>query len=113
MRLTVAVAVGMALVLGVIRLVLGWSVPRLVIGGYVAVIAMTFFAPAEVIGIAYDAGGITTSVITVPLVTALGIGLASSISGKNPMTDGFGLIALVMLTPMLFVMVYGLLLTWI
>jgi len=113
LRLTVAAAVGMALVLGVIRIVVGWPVPRMVISGYAAVIAMTFFAPAEVIGIAYDAGGITTSVITVPLVTALGIGLASSISGRNPMTDGFGVIALAMLTPMLFVMMFGLVLTWI
>jgi hypothetical protein len=112
LRLTVAAAVGMALVLGVIRIIMGWSVPKVVISGYAAVIAMTFFAPAEVIGIAYDAGGITTSVITVPLVTTFGIGLASSISGRNPMTDGFGVIALAMLTPMLFVMMFGLLLTW-
>ena len=68
---------------------------------------MTAFAPEEIIGIAYDSGGVTTSTITVPLMTALGIGLASSIKGRNPMIDGFGLIALASLTPMIFVMAYG------
>ena len=68
---------------------------------------MTEFAPKEIIGIAYDAGGVTTSTITVPLVAAVGIGLASSIKGRNPMVDGFGLIALASLTPMAFVMAYG------
>jgi hypothetical protein len=113
LRLTVALAVGAALVVGVVRIVLRWPLSRLVIGGYAAVVVLTFFAPAEIVGIAYDAGGVTTSVITVPLVTALGIGLASSLAGRNPLTDGFGTIALVMLSPMLFVMVYGILLTWI
>ena len=68
---------------------------------------MTAFAPAEIIGIAYDSGGVTTSTITVPLVTALGVGLASSIAGRNPMIDGFGLIAFASLPPMIFVMGYG------
>jgi hypothetical protein len=68
---------------------------------------MTIFAPEEIIGIAYDSGGVTTSTITVPLVTALGVGLASSIRGRNPMIDGFGLIALASLSPMIFVMIYG------
>ena len=111
LRLTVALAVGAALVVGVVRIVLRWPLSRLVIGGYAAVVVLTFFAPAEIVGIAYDAGGVTTSVITVPLVTALGIGLASSLAGRNPLTDGFGTIALVMLSPMLFVMIYGILLT--
>jgi hypothetical protein len=79
----------------------------LIIGGYVLVVIMTVFAPAEIIGIAYDSGGVTTSTITVPLVTALGVGLASSIRGRNPMIDGFGLIALASLTPIIFVMAYG------
>jgi len=70
---------------------------------------MTFFAPDEFIGIAYDSGGVTTSTITVPLVTALGVGLASSIKGRNPMLDGFGLIAFASLTPIIFVMAYGVL----
>jgi hypothetical protein len=113
LRLTVALGVGVALALGVTRIVMGWSLPKMVIGGYVAVTVTAFFAPAEAIGIAYDIGGVTTSVITVPLVTALGVGLASSLSGRNAMTDGFGMIALVMLAPTLFVMAYGTLATWI
>ncbi|HIJ35037.1 MAG TPA: DUF1538 family protein, partial [Gammaproteobacteria bacterium] len=76
-------------------------------GGYIGVVVMTLFAPDEIIGLAYDAGGVTTSTVTVPLVTALGVGLASSIRGRNPMTDGFGLIAFASLTPMIFVMAYG------
>ena len=81
----------------------------LIIGGYCGVIAITPFAPPEIIGIAYDSGGVTTSTITVPLVTALGVGLATAIKGRNPMIDGFGLIAFASLTPMVFVMAYGVL----
>jgi len=81
----------------------------MIIGGYLLVVIMTFFAPKEIIGIAYDSGGVTTSTITVPLVTALGVGLASSIKGRNPMIDGFGLIAFASLSPMIFVMAYGML----
>jgi hypothetical protein len=113
LRATVALGVGVALVLGVTRIVMGWSLPMLVIGMYVVVTVMAFFAPPETIGIAYDIGGVTTSVITVPLVTALGVGLASSLSGRNPMTDGFGMIALVLLMPAIFIMAYGTLLAWI
>lgn len=113
LRLTVALAVGFALGFGVTRIVMGWSLPKLVIGGYVAVTVIAFFAPPEAIGIAYDIGGVTTSVITVPLVTALGVGLASSLSGRNPMTDGFGMIALVIIAPTLFVLAYGTLAVWI
>ncbi|WP_286263965.1 DUF1538 domain-containing protein [Thalassotalea atypica] len=107
LRLTVAFSVGFAIVLGVFRILKGWPIQWLIIGGYVLVVIMTIFAPVEIIGIAYDSGGVTTSTITVPLVTALGVGLASSISGRNPMIDGFGLIALASLTPMIFVMAYG------
>lgn len=113
LRLTVAISVGVALVLGVARIVLRWSLPLMVICGYLMVIAITTIAPPETVGIAFDSGGVTTSVITVPLVTALGIGLASSLTGRNPMTDGFGMIVLVLLTPMIFVMAYGTLLAWI
>ena len=74
---------------------------------------MTTVAPAEIVGIAYDSGGVTTSTVTVPLVTALGVGLASSLKGRNPMTDGFGLIAFASLTPILFVLVYGIVMQWI
>ena len=109
LRLTVALSVGFAIVIGVLRIVRGWPVQYLIIGGYLGVIVMTLFAPPEIIGIAYDSGGVTTSTITVPLVTALGVGLATSIRGRNPMIDGFGLIAFASLTPMIFVMAYGML----
>lgn len=107
LRLTVAVAVGAAIVVGVIRIIRGWPIQWLIIGGYVGVLIMTLFAPADIVGIAYDSGGVTTSTVTVPLVAALGVGLASSIRGRNPMIDGFGLIAFASLTPMVFVMLYG------
>ena len=109
LRLTVAVSVGFAILIGVLRIIRGWPIQYLIIAGYVGVIIMTAFAPPEIIGIAYDSGGVTTSTITVPLVTALGVGLASSIKGRNPMVDGFGLIAFASLTPMIFVMGYGML----
>ena len=107
LRLTVAVSVGVALVIGVLRIIVNWPLPRLIVGGYVLVILLTEIAPPEIIGIAYDSGGVTTSTVTVPLVTALGVGLASSLKGRNPMLDGFGLIAFASLTPILFVLVYG------
>jgi hypothetical protein len=109
LRLTVALAVGGAIVVGVIRIIRGWPIQWFIIGGYIAVMVMTPFAPPEIIGIAYDSGGVTTSTITVPLVTALGVGLATSIRGRNPMVDGFGLIAFASLTPIVFVMGYGML----
>jgi len=109
LRLTVALSVGTAIVLGVLRILSGWPVHFCIMAGYVVVVVMTMFAPKEIIGIAYDSGGVTTSTITVPLVTALGIGLASSIRGRNPLLDGFGLIAFASLMPMIFVMAYGML----
>ena len=107
LRLTVAVAVGFAIIVGVVRIIRGWPIQYLIIAGYLGVVIMTAFAPKEIIGIAYDSGGVTTSTVTVPLVAALGVGLASSIRGRNPMIDGFGLIAFASLTPMIFVMGYG------
>ncbi|MBN3562793.1 DUF1538 domain-containing protein [Aliamphritea spongicola] len=107
LRYTVAFSVGLAIVLGVLRILKGWPIHYMIAMGYVLVVIMTAFAPREIIGIAYDSGGVTTSTITVPLVTALGVGLASSIEGRNPMIDGFGLIAFASLTPMIFVMAYG------
>lgn len=109
LRYTVAISVGLSLVVGVLRILRGWPVQYLIIGGYVVIVLLTAVAPKEIIGIAYDSGGVTTSTITVPLVTALGIGLASSIKGRNPMIDGFGLIAFASLTPIMFVMIYGML----
>jgi len=107
LRLTVAFSVGAAIVLGVIRILKGWPIHLMIAGGYVLVFIMRKLDPREIIGLAYDSGGVTTSTITVPLVTALGVGLASSIKGRNPMLDGFGLIAFASLTPMIFVMAYG------
>ena len=109
LRLIVAFAVGVAIVIGVVRILRGWPIHWIIIGGYIIVMIMTVFAPPEIIGIAYDSGGVTTSTITVPLVAALGVGLASSIKGRNPMLDGFGLIAFASLTPIIFVMAYGML----
>jgi len=107
LRLTVALSVGFAIMIGVFRIIKGWPIQYLIVVGYTGVVIMTFFAPKEIIGIAYDSGGVTTGTVTVPLVTALGVGLASSIKGRNPMIDGFGLIALASLTPIIFVMAYG------
>lgn len=108
LRLTVAFSVGLAILVGVLRIILGWPVHYLIISGYVVVMLMTMIAPKEIIGLAYDAGGVTTSTVTVPLVAALGVGLASSIKGRSPLLDGFGLIAFASLLPIIFVIGYGL-----
>ncbi len=107
LRIVVALSVGTAVVIGVIRILKGWPIHLMIISGYAIVTCLTFLAPREIIGIAYDSGGVTTSTITVPLLTALGVGLATSIRGRNPMVDGFGLIAFASVTPMIFVLVYG------
>ena len=109
LRLSVAMAVGFAGLIGVYRILRGWPIHYLIIGGYTAIVVLTWFAPPAIIGIAYDSGGVTTGTVTVPLITALGIGLASSIRGRNPLTDGFGLIAFASLTPMAAVMLFGIL----
>lgn len=111
LRLTVAFSVGVAILVGVLRIIRGWPIQWLIIGGYILIVILTGFAPREIIGLAYDSGGVTTSTITVPLVTALGVGLASSIKGRNLMIDGFGLIAFASLTPIMFVMIYGMVLS--
>jgi len=113
LRLTVALAVGAALILGVMRILANWSLPILIIAGYCLVVLLTTIAPKEIVGVAYDSGGVTTSTVTVPLVTALGVGLASALKGRNPMTDGFGLIAFASLTPILFVLAYGTVMQWV
>ena len=107
LRYTVAVSVGTAIVVGVWRILKGWPIHWLIISGYIQVVGLTTIAPEEIIGIAYDSGGVTTSTITVPLVTALGVGLATVIRGRNPMVDGFGLIAFASLTPIIFVLIFG------
>ncbi|WDN88445.1 hypothetical protein BuS5_01413 [Desulfosarcina sp. BuS5] len=107
LRFTVAVSVGLAIAIGIIRILRGWPVHYLIIAGYMIVVLMTLIAPKEIVGIAYDSGGVTTSTITVPLVTALGVGLASSIRGRNHMMDGFGMIAFASLLPVIFVLGFG------
>lgn len=107
LRQVVAASVGFAIALGVFRIITGHPIHYYIITGYVAVVSMTWFTPVEIVGLSYDLGGITTSTVTVPLVAALGIGLASNIKGRNPVIDGFGLIAFASLAPMIFVQVYG------
>ncbi|RLA71755.1 MAG: permease [Epsilonproteobacteria bacterium] len=107
LRLVVAFSVGFAIVIGVWRIIKGHPIHYYIIAGYIMVVAATAFSPKEIVGLAFDLGGVTTSTVTVPLVAALGIGLASTIKGRNPILDGFGLIAFASLTPMLFVQFYG------
>ncbi|WP_121628649.1 DUF1538 domain-containing protein [Poseidonibacter antarcticus] len=107
LRFVVAGSVGFAILLGVFRIIKGHPIHYYIITGYIIVVSITFFAPPEIIGLSYDLGGVTTSTVTVPLVAALGIGLASNIKGRNPVIDGFGLIAFASLTPMIFVQIYG------
>lgn len=112
LRYTVAAAVGTSLVIGVMRILKGWPIQYLIIGGYLLVVAMTTLAPPEIIGIAYDSGGVTTSTVTVPLVAALGLGLATTVPGRSAALDGFGLIALASLFPMITVMGYAQIVAW-
>ncbi|MCC5452065.1 DUF1538 domain-containing protein [Rheinheimera sp. UJ51] len=107
LRLIVASSVGFVMAVGVLRIILGWPIHWLMIGGYVLVILVTFFAPAEIVGLAYDSGGVTTNIVTVPLIAALGLGLANSIKGRSSLTDGFGLVALAVMVPMISVQLYG------
>lgn len=107
LRMCVALSVGFAIALGVFRILVGHPIQYYIITGYILVVVITFFAPSEIVGLAYDSGGVTTSTVTVPLVAALGIGLSASIRGRNPAIDGFGLIAFASLTPMVFVQLYG------
>jgi hypothetical protein len=107
LRYTVGLSVGVALVLGVLRIIKGWPVQFVIISAYIIIVIITPFAPREIIGVAYDSGGVTTSTITVPLVAALGVGLASSIKGRNPLTDGFGVIAFCALMPIIFTLIFG------
>ncbi len=107
LRLAVAFGVGFAVSLGTLRIVLGIPLPYVVLSGYLVVVVQTYLAPKEIIPLAYDSGGVTTSTVTVPLVAALGLGLATQIPGRDPMVDGFGLIALASLFPIMTVMGYA------
>ncbi len=108
LRIWVAFSVGFAIALGTFRILTGHPIAYYIISGYILVVALTPLVPVEIVGLAYDSGGVTTSTVTVPLVAALGVGLAASIRGRNPVIDGFGLIAFASLTPMIFVQLYGL-----
>ncbi|AUN93536.1 DUF1538 domain-containing protein [Pseudazoarcus pumilus] len=107
LRLLVALSVGGVVAIGVLRTILGQSLHWYMICGYVLVVTVTFFAPPEIVGLAYDSGGVTTNIVTVPLIAALGIGLAASIRGRNPLMHGFGLVALAVMVPMISVQLYG------
>ncbi|WP_431025938.1 DUF1538 domain-containing protein [Halomonas sp. H5] len=109
LRLIVATSVGLVMALGVLRVILGHPLHPYMIVGYLSVVLVTFFAPKEIVGLAYDSGGVTTNIVTVPLIAALGLGLAASIRGRNPLIDGFGLVALAVMVPMISVQLYGIL----
>ncbi len=109
LRLLVASSVGAVVSVGILRIILGWPLHWMMIGGYLTVVLVTFFAPEEIVGLAYDSGGVTTNIVTVPLIAALGLGLAASIRGRNPLIDGFGLVALAVMVPMITVQLYGIL----
>ncbi|MBS3993336.1 MAG: DUF1538 domain-containing protein [Bacteroidetes bacterium] len=107
LRITVAIGVAFALALGTYRIVTGTPLYLYIMAGYVIVIIQTIFAPKDLIALAYDSGGVTTSTVTVPLVTALGLELSGAVPGRNPAVDGFGLIAFASLFPIISVLGYS------
>jgi len=112
LRIAVAIGVAIGITLGTYRIITGTPLHWYIIVGYVIVILQTLFAPRMIIPLAYDSGGVTTSTVTVPLVVALGLGLASTVPGRNPVFDGFGLIAFASLFPIITVMAYAQLSAW-
>ncbi len=112
LRIAVALGVAVGIALGVFRIITGSPLPYFIIIGYIIVVLQTYVAPKLIIALAYDSGGVTTSTVTVPLVTALGLGLASTVPGRSPLLDGFGLIAFASLFPMITVMGYAQLSEW-
>ena len=112
LRVAVAIGVAIGIALGAFRIITGTPLPYYIITGYVFVLLQTWYAPRMIVALAYDSGGVTTSTVTVPLVAALGLGLSSHIPGRNPMLDGFGLIAFASLFPMMTVMGYAQLSAW-
>jgi hypothetical protein len=112
LRIAVALGVAMGIALGSYRIVVGDPLHYYIMAGYIIVVVQTYFAPKSIVPLAYDSGGVTTSTVTVPIVTALGLGLASTVPGRNPMLDGFGLIAFASLFPMITVMGYAQLSVW-
>jgi hypothetical protein len=112
LRLAVAIGVAFGITLGTYRIVSGTELWMYIITGYLLVLVQTAFSPKIIVGLAYDSGGVTTSTVTVPLVTALGLGLASSVPGRNPLMDGFGLIAFASLFPIMAVLGYAQIAEW-
>jgi hypothetical protein len=112
LRITVAIGVAVGISLGTFRIVTGTPLYLYILVGYMIVIVQTVFAPKNIIALAYDSGGVTTSTVTVPLVAALGLGLAGTVPGRNPALDGFGLIAFASLFPIIAVMGYAQLMQW-
>ncbi|HYN79732.1 MAG TPA: DUF1538 domain-containing protein [Lamprocystis sp. (in: g-proteobacteria)] len=112
LRIAVAIGVAIGVALGAFRIVTGTPLHYYIIAGYLLVLIQTWFAPRAIVALAYDSGGVTTSTVTVPLVTALGLGLSSQIPGRNPVLDGFGLIAFASLLPIMTVLGYAQLSEW-
>ncbi|PKM12630.1 MAG: DUF1538 domain-containing protein [Gammaproteobacteria bacterium HGW-Gammaproteobacteria-3] len=112
LRIAVSLGVAFGIALGAFRIVSGTELYYYIIAGYIIVIVQTFFAPKMIIGLAYDSGGVTTSTVTVPLITALGLGLATTVPGRNPLLDGFGLIAFASLFPIIAVLGYAQIAVW-
>ena len=112
LRIAVAIGVAFGISLGAYRIVTGTPLHYYIITGYVVVMIQTLYCPKPIIALAYDSGGVTTSTVTVPLVAALGLGLASNIPGRNPVLDGFGLIAFASLFPIMSVMAYAQISEW-
>jgi len=112
LRIAVAIGAAIGITLGTFRIITGTPLHYYIIAGYVVVLIQTNYAPRAIIALAYDSGGVTTSTVTVPLVAALGLGLASTIPGRSPLLDGFGLIAFVCLFPIITVMGYAQLGEW-
>jgi hypothetical protein len=108
LRIVVALGVAIALIVGTVRIITGFELYYIIVGGYLVTLVITHYTPKTIVGLAYDSGGVTTSTVTVPIVAALGITLSSKIPGRNPAIDGFGLIALASLFPILTVLSYGL-----
>jgi hypothetical protein len=106
-RIAVALGVAVGICLGAVRIVLGFPLAWLIVGAYAVVIVQTIFAPRMIVPLAYDSGGVTTSTITVPIVAALGLGLASAVPGRSPLLDGFGMIALASIFPIISVIGYA------
>jgi hypothetical protein len=107
LRIAVALGVAIGISLGAYRIVTGLPIHYFIIVGYVVVVIQTFYAPRLIVPLAYDSGGVTTSTVTVPVVAALGLGLAETVPGRNVLIDGFGLIAFASLFPMMSVMAYA------